>query len=987
MSLTQRVARVIAVVGLLVLPQGAVAQQAGSIAGTVRDATSSVLPGVTVEASSAALIEKVRTATTDGTGQYRIIDLRPGEYIVTFTLPGFSTVRREGIQLTVGFTATVNAELRVGDIAETITVSGASPVVDTQNVNQQRILTREVLDTIPSGKQFYNLAAVVPGVVLANARGSGTIPQDVGGATANSYMTATIHGGRSTDQAVHINGMSVGSLTSVGTSRTNLQDGNVEEFSLQLAAAAAEFPYGGVFVNAVPKAGGNAFRGALFLSATGESWQTNNLDADLKQRGLTSGNDVKQLVNVTPSFGGPILRDKLWFHAAFRYYKADAYTGGMFYNKDPKAWVFEPDPSRPAVNDQYGRNGSLNLTWQASPKNKLDLFYNSEYQCYCHTGVSPNVAEEAAHILRSKTSLFQGTWSSPVTSRLLLEAGVSHYFNGLPRDPRPNATEPSILEQSKGLTFRSRSTYPRNDQSVDHYRASVAYVTGAHALKIGFSYLRQFADTSTRALPPDVSYRTLNGVPNLVTYYTTPHVSPVTMEPISVYAQEQWTLKRWTLNAGLRFDQHRSSYDAIHIGPTRWLPIARDYPAADVLNWKDLSPRLGVSWDVFGSGKTALKASLNRYILQESQANTVNVHPVVAATNTLSRTWGDANGDFVVQGDPFNPAANGELGPSPNVNFGRPGATLRFDPDWATGYGVRPFNWEGSVSVQHELSPGVAVNAAYFRRVFGNFIVNDNALVGPGDYDPYCITAPADARLPGNGGYQVCGLYDLKPAKVGLVDLVRTRSATYGNQYERWNGVDLTVNARLPQGVLFQGGVSTGKTMADNCDVVAKIDNPTQLYCHVESKFLTQVKFLGAYPLPWWGIRLSGTFQSSVPDPMNLQEGNAFGMSADYVATNAVIRPSLLRNLSAGANATASVNLVEPGTVYGERSYQTDFRVAKTFSVRAVRIEGLVDLFNLFNANPVFQYNPAYGTTGASWLVPQATLPGRLVRLGLQLNF
>jgi hypothetical protein len=406
-----------------------------------------------------------------------------------------------------------------------------------------------------------------------------------------------------------------------------------------------------------------------------------------------------------------------------------------------------------------------------------------------------------------------------------------------------------------------------------------------------------------------------------------------------------------------------------------------------VLDWKDLSPRLGVSWDVFGTGKTSLKASVNRYVLQEAQTNTVNVHPVVAATNTLARTWTDANGDFVVQGDPFNPTANGELGPSPNVSFGLPTATLRFDPDWSRGYGTRPFNWETSVSLQHELFPGIAVSAAYFRRIFGNFIVNDNVLVSPADFDPYCITAPADPRLPGGGGYQLCDLYDLNPARLGPVDQIRTTSATYGNQYEHWNGMDLTVNARLRDGLLVQGGLSTGRTTSDNCDVVTRIDNPSTLYCHKDGRFLTQVKFLASYPLPWWGIRLSGTFQSNVPDPMNEQEGNPFGMMANYTATNAVIRPSLGRNLSAGANATATVNLVEPGTVYGERSYQTDFRVAKAFTVRNVRIEGLADVFNLFNANPIFQYNPTYGTTGASWLVPQAILPGRLVRLGLQLNF
>lgn len=151
---------------------------------------------------------------------------------------------------------------------------------------------------------------------------------------------------------------------------------------------------------------------------------------------------------------------------------------------------------------------------------------------------------------------------------------------------------------------------------------------------------------------------------------------------------------------------------------------------------------------------------------------------------------------------------------------------------------------------------------------------------------------------------------------------------------------------------------------------MTQVDNPSQRFCRSESKLLTQLKFLATYPLPWWGVRMSGTFQTSVPDPQNLQDGNAFGMVANYVATNAVIFPSLGRNLSTSANAT--INLVEPGTVYGERSYQTDLRVSKEVALGRGRFEGLLDLFNMFNANTVFQYNSAYGTDGASWLVPRS---------------
>jgi hypothetical protein len=487
-----------------------------------------------------------------------------------------------------------------------------------------------------------------------------------------------------------------------------------------------------------------------------------------------------------------------------------------------------------------------------------------------------------------------------------------------------------------------------------------------------------------------VSYRTLNGIPNQAIYDTRPYAWKQTLEPLAVFVQDQWTMSRWTINAGLRYDQYKSSYPASHVEPTLWLPVARDYPSADVLNWKDLNPRLGLSWDMFGNGKTALKATLNRYIQQEGRINSNALHPVIAATNTIARAWTDRNGDFVVQGDPLNPAANGELGQSPNANFGKPITSLTFDPDWSEGYGTRRYNWETSASLQHELLPNLSVNVAYFRRWYGNFIVTDNILVSPSDYDPYSITAPSDPRLPGGGGYVIGGLYDLNPAKVGLVQQVRTYSGKYGKQYEHFNGVDITLNARLPKSVLLQGGLSTGKHTVDSCDVVAKIDNPSLRNCHGETPLVTQVKFIGAYPLPWWGVELGATFQHIQPDPTGSYKPSAtgvVGMRAFYVASNAVVAPSLGRNLSAGAsNATIDLLQADPG-LYLDYINQLDFRVAKAFMVRGKKLQGLFDIFNVLNGNPVLRHNTAYGTTGASWLVPQAALPGRLIRLGAQFNF
>jgi len=499
----------------------------------------------------------------------------------------------------------------------------------------------------------------------------------------------------------------------------------------------------------IPRQGSNAFHGTLFASGTNEDLQTNNLDDDLRRRGLAYPNAVRRVFDINPTLGGPLKRDKLWFYAGFRYIETSSYVGGLFYPRDPAAWVHEPDTTRPAINDQDGKNESLNATYQLSPKNRLTGFYNYDFQCYCHFGINPNQTPEASHFMKSRAIVTQGTWVSMLTNRLLLEVGTSRYFNDLPRDEVPGATQPRITEQATGLNFRAQANYPRNSQVIWHHRASIAYASGSHNFKAGFSFEDQYADDSTRAIAPDVTYRTLNGVPNQVTFQTTPYVFPVTLNPFAYYAQDQWTIKRWTVNAGFRFDHFKSHFDDISITPTRWLPVSRQFPGQDVLDWKDFSPRLGVAYDVFGDGKTAVKATLNRFVLQEGKTQTSAVHPLIAATNTLSRTWTDVNNDRIFQGDPFNPAANGELGPSPNVNFGQPTAILSLDPDWATGFGTRPYQWETTVTVQHEIVPRLSVLAGFFQRNYGNFTVTDNVLVAPSDHDPFCVTAPLDRRLPG----------------------------------------------------------------------------------------------------------------------------------------------------------------------------------------------------------------------------------------------
>src|SRR2546425_4627616 len=355
----------------LVLPTLASAQGSG-IAGVVRDTTGGVLPGVTVEAASPALIEKVRTVVTDDQGLYRIVDLRPGTYTVTFMLPGFTIVKREGLELTSNFTATVNAELRVGGLEETVTVSGQSPVVDVQNVVQQRLISTEVLENLPSAKSIQSVAALIPGMT------AGLSNHDVGGTVGDQPLGTAIHGGRAADQHIFYDGMRTNNVNTVGTAGGGSQSiffnpAAIQEISMEVGNLAIQSETGGVVINAIPKDGGNVFKGIVLMNGTTGDLQGDNLSQELQAQGLRSVTTIKGIWDLNGALGGPIQRDKLWFHASYRRWGNENYVASRYFAVDPLAWTHTDDLSRPAYEQNLHRSVNFRLTWQVDTKNKLSF--------------------------------------------------------------------------------------------------------------------------------------------------------------------------------------------------------------------------------------------------------------------------------------------------------------------------------------------------------------------------------------------------------------------------------------------------------------------------------------------------------------------------------------------------------------------------------------------------------------------------------------
>jgi len=455
----------------------------------------------------------------------------------------------------------------------------------------------------------------------------------------------------------------------------------------------------------------------------------------------------------------------------------------------------------------------------------------------------------------------------------------------------------------------------------------------------------------------------------------------------AAFIQDQWTRSRLTVQAALRYETASS-----------WAPAGQNgiltqnefggpvlLPRTDgVQGYHDITPRMGAAYDVFGDGKTALKVSLNKYMAGQAAigAFAFDMAPSNRLVNLTTRAWTDANRDYVPNCDLINPAANGECGAMASPDFGTTRSGITYDPDTLKGWGKRDNNWQFSAGVQREILPRTSIDLSYFRTWFGNFVVTDDRALSASDFDTFSITAPLDPRLPGGGGQTISGLYDRTPAAFGRrADLFLTYAEKFGKQSDRWEGFDVSINARPRPGVTLQGGTNTQRRKTDKCDVVAKVPEsilnvaanaPSIPYCRTTGNLLTQIKMTGSYTIPRIDVQVTAAVQSQ-PGPE---------VAAIFNATNANVVASLGRPLS-GGTVNIPVNLVSPTTVYGERMNQVDLRIAKILRPGGIRTTASVDLYNALNANPVTTQSDAFAT----WQRPQGILNARFAKLVIQMDF
>jgi hypothetical protein len=1027
----RRITRGVLIAALCVAGSPAAVYAQSAIAGVVHHASGAVLANVLVEASSASLIEESRLVFSNDSGQYRIVDLRPGAYTLSFMLPGFQTFKRDGLELPSDFTATIDVTLRVGALEESVTITGSSPIVDVQNNARAQVLPRDVLDAVPNAHTIQSVGQLVPGISL-------TAP-DVGGSQAMQQTYFSVHGIGAAGTSVLMDGMIINGLQLDGAVQSYLNDAGSQEMVYQTGGGSGDSPTGGVRLNLVPKEGGNAFSGSLFVGV--ENWQSDNFTDSLEASGVTSVDKIGTYHDVDVTEGGPIMRSRLWFFGSGRMFTVNKPIASTFVS-DP-ALIGNPNASfaslaacrsqavscAQGVDDQTINSALGRVTLQVGSQSKLAAYADRIHKDRAHA-MNPGDDETTTSVHWTSPLYLTSTlkWTTTVNGRWLLEGGWSTNI-----ERYNNLYQPGIEQQSGTplwFAMASRQDTTANQRSVagapeyssfpDRYnwQGAVSYVTGTHNLKFGFQdsygpYNQKYVANADLTQ----QYQTQNGVANVPYQATIYASSPAFQErlnaAIGVYGQDSWTFRRMTLNAGLRWDSlsEQVTGQAEQAGTFAIIPAFGDIKMPTQTMW---SPRVSVVVDLFGTGRTALRGGFNRFPNAATTGLAAGQDPANGANVTAALPWTDLNTDNIVQyavshdgaGQVVGCAylsAGCELDFSKLVsNFGTVTLTNHIDPHLA-----RPYADQANLGLQHAVTDNLSMTFEWFRTSSRNAQTTQNLnRMLPGDiadpaanpnFRPVTVFSPVDGRA--------ITVYDLASSAVSTL-APNNQVFTDSHQSSAYNGFDLGLNARLPGGARLFGGTTTERTLANTCDLA--VYNPNNLlYCDTSQSGIpwrTQIKLSGMAPIGW-GMMLSGAYQG-LPGYV---EGNTTYSITRNTAYIVCPGDSAAAGCVVGArinptqvSTSISVPLDPSGTTLTPRTNQVDLGLAKRIALGRLRVDPKVDLFNAFNSSAYFTVRstsfspivgpdgtlapalpaPATGSAVTSFRAPGSVLQGRILRVG-----
>lgn len=994
---------VLVLASLVLVP--AIARAQSVFTGTVKDTSGAVMPGVTVEAASPALIEGVRSAITDANGSYRISDLRPGTYKLTYTLPGFNTVIRDGVELQGNFVATINIDLSVGTLQESVTVSGASPVVDVQSNAKQQVLTRDVLSAVPTAGTIQGLGQLVVGVTL-------NVP-DVGGSRAMQQTYFAVRGQGGAQTVVLVDGMMTNGLMGDGAVQAYHNESMTQEAVYQTAGGNAETLTGGVNMNLIPKDGGNQFRGGAKGFKSPSGWQGDNLTDDLRALGVTGVDKISNFYEWNVEQGGPIVRNKLWFFGAFRKARYDRPIANTFAipagQNVPAAFAAcraNPDSCEQGVSDEKMDNPVVRLTWQASERNKVAVYMDRALRLRGHA-MGALTDQNTASVIWNTPTFATGSikWTSTLSSKLLLELGYSGN-----RERYDNLYQPGILaerntadwyrnvrknDNSTGLLWGASGAQLGNYPDRYNLQGAVSYVTGAHTIKVGGAWQtgKYIRYNNANA---DLYQTYNNGNPLQVTVLNTPLRTGEDLNAsLGFFAQDTWNLDRLTLNLGLRFDYNKQTIrgQEAQVGRFANSPAYSSFQA--VPTWQDFSPRLSLVYDLSGDGRTAVRAGLNKFVTAQTTGFSQLYNPTALTTATLP--WTDVNGDDIAQGE----RGCVYLTAGCEINFANLSPNFGVRSLSTPDPGLkRPYSLPINVGVTHELFSGFSVAAEYYHISFRNITMRTNSLLNEASYNRFEVVSPLDGS--------VIPAWVIKPEFRGQVANI---DSTNSDMKRSYNGMDINFNARMARGVRAFGGFNLERSLNNVCAAAASDPNRS-LYCDQSESGIPwqkQVKATVVYPLPFWGVSVSASWQNL----NGYLTGTAAQAYGGFTAGTGFDRPNgqgtfwqltsatryaanctgpctpgglVLPALAASGVANLQVPLVAPETEFTPRINQVDFSFSKRVEFGAFRMTPKVDLFNALNSDDYSSVSSVqFGA--AAYMRPSVILQGRIIRVGVDMTW
>ncbi len=935
--------------------------QTGSIAGTITDASSGVLPGVTATLTGERLIGGAATQVTDATGAYRFDRLPPGAYVVKFELQGFKSITRDDIRISASFTATVNAKLEVGSMTESITVTGESPTVDTKSNLQQTVMNQDILEGVPSGRDPWSIAKIIPGVQVST--------YDVGGTQSIQQSSLSSHGSSTNDVSYNIDGATVNWPGGGGGATMLYYDqGMFEEVNYMTSAIPAEVMVGGVSINMVTKDAGNKWRGDTRYNfsagcLTSSAPQPGCLESDNVQKGKDDGtlpstflgNPTKTTYDFNIAGGGAIVKDRLWVNGSIRRWIVDKLVAAK-----------NPDGTQ-AIDDNILKNYSGKAVFSASSNQKLAASYNWNNKIRGHRRDGTFQAPDIASLVQTNPAFSSQVKYTGIKNKTVFESSFSVMNGQTNYSYQPDTLATAVRMEDATLNISNFAAQRHEEQPNSRYQfdntvsQSLTGMGGDHLLKAGVQFGR-LSYESDYDVQNNIYLLYSNGVPQSVREWNTPTVSKNVDKMIGLFVQDNWSVGRHlTLNLGLRFDHNQgilpeqSNPQRTYVGPQS---IAESTP----INQNLFVWRSGLSYDPIGDGQTAIKASYSRYGLQVGIDRVTNVNPFTAASQTCP--WSDPNKDGIAQTSEYGTGCSGF-----------PGLTVKYAGDNGPRW---PYSDEVTAGVEHQVMKDMRVGAMFYYRTNRDQLGLRNTAVPSTAYTPFTVTVPN-----GPGGTVASPkpmsvtVYNLQTAFNGLQSNVIDNQPYLDTVYK---GVEFTASKRFSKRWQMVTGLTIGKntgglngTGGQSLNAGNDLNDPNFLtYSNgiVGNDSDLAFRLSGSYRLPY-DISLAATLVSNRGYP--------------YVSNYSVSRALAT---AAGVALTRSNQVVLLGQRGDERLRAVnlvDLRISRAFRFDQKRkIEPQIDIFNLTNSNVADSTNAAVGGT---YLVPQTIVAPRIMRVGFSINF